>query len=178
MVEPLRQLFAGESERATSAVGRPSWNIGANVGAFTLWADLRRPGSTIHADEPHPGTFELPERNVRDLSRPWSDVLHVPEYRRELEGDRYGTLILLNRQHNRLRGVGEPVPAPASAPAPEPPAAPASPFAPPPLEERAADRPPVRSEPDSLRAALRPLPRPVRAAVSRRLRRSGARPNP
>ena len=229
MVEPLRQLFAGEYESRYVGRGLTILDIGANVGAFTLWADLRWPGSTIHAYEPHPGTFSILERNVRELpnvtcraaavypsdkvseplhagfagdgqaglveamrttwqsmaderivevavahprdlpradivkvdaegsegaivegldlsetslllveyqngevlgrirraveerfdvvehvSHPWSEVLFVPEYRRELEGDRYGTLILVNRRHNRLRRVDEPVPAPGA----------------------------------------------------------------
>jgi len=34
-------------------------DIGANVGAFALWAANRWPGATIYCYEPHPGTFEL-----------------------------------------------------------------------------------------------------------------------
>jgi FkbM family methyltransferase len=43
-------------------------DVGANVGAFSVWADLRWPRSTIHAYEPHPGTFEMLVRNVGHLS--------------------------------------------------------------------------------------------------------------
>jgi len=42
-------------------------DIGANVGAFTIWANLRWPKSTIHAYEPHPETFQILISNVEDL---------------------------------------------------------------------------------------------------------------
>jgi lipopolysaccharide transport system permease protein len=40
-------------------------DIGANVGAFSLWANFRWPESRIYAYEPQPDTFELLQRNVR-----------------------------------------------------------------------------------------------------------------
>jgi FkbM family methyltransferase len=41
-------------------------DIGANVGAFTLWASKRWGGSTIHAYEPNPDCLELLSSNVDD----------------------------------------------------------------------------------------------------------------
>lgn len=45
-------------------------DLGANVGAFTLWASRRWPGCTIHAYEPHPGNFALLKRTVDTLEYP------------------------------------------------------------------------------------------------------------
>lgn len=42
-------------------------DIGANVGAFSVWATARWPGSTVTAYEPHPDTFEMLRRNVAAL---------------------------------------------------------------------------------------------------------------
>jgi FkbM family methyltransferase len=42
-------------------------DIGANVGSFALWASMRWPGSTIHAYEPNPGSFDMLVRNVAAL---------------------------------------------------------------------------------------------------------------
>ena len=42
-------------------------DIGANIGAFALWANLRWPQSRIHCYEPHPGTFEYLKSNVGTL---------------------------------------------------------------------------------------------------------------
>jgi FkbM family methyltransferase len=42
-------------------------DIGANIGTFALWATMRWQLSRIHCFEPHPGTFELLRRNVREL---------------------------------------------------------------------------------------------------------------
>lgn len=39
-------------------------DIGANVGAFSLWALDRWPGALIHAYEPHPETFKTLCKNV------------------------------------------------------------------------------------------------------------------
>jgi FkbM family methyltransferase len=60
----IAQVFAGEYESGFSGEGLTILDIGANVGAFSLWADMRWPGSTIHAYEPHPETFRIFQRNV------------------------------------------------------------------------------------------------------------------
>jgi FkbM family methyltransferase len=41
-------------------------DVGANVGAFALWAEARWPGSTIYGFEPHPGTYKLLLRTIGD----------------------------------------------------------------------------------------------------------------
>jgi hypothetical protein len=48
--------YAGEDLRILA--------IGANMGAFSLWAAHRWPRSTIDAYEPNPGTFRLLEANA------------------------------------------------------------------------------------------------------------------
>ena len=64
MQGPIAEVLAGEYEAGFSGEGLTILDIGANVGAFSLWADMRWPGSTIHAFEPHPETFRLFQRNV------------------------------------------------------------------------------------------------------------------
>jgi FkbM family methyltransferase len=41
-------------------------DIGAHVGAFTVWAAMRSPRARILAVEPNPETFTFLERNIRD----------------------------------------------------------------------------------------------------------------
>lgn len=43
-------------------------DIGANVGAFTVWARTRFPDALIHSYEPNPEAFELLEVNVGSLA--------------------------------------------------------------------------------------------------------------
>jgi FkbM family methyltransferase len=43
-------------------------DIGANVGAFALWASRRWPGSHIHCYEPLPANFKLLEQNLASLA--------------------------------------------------------------------------------------------------------------
>lgn len=59
------EVLGGEYESGYSGRGLTIVDIGANVGAFAVWATLRWPGSTVHAYEPHPGTFEMLARNAR-----------------------------------------------------------------------------------------------------------------
>lgn len=63
----LRQVLEGEYDAPFFGDGLTILDVGANVGAFSLWADLRWPRSTIHAYEPHPRTFEMLTRNVGHL---------------------------------------------------------------------------------------------------------------
>ena len=58
-------VLAGEYESGYSGRELTVVDIGANVGAFAVWATMRWPGSTVHAYEPHPGTFEMLARNAR-----------------------------------------------------------------------------------------------------------------
>lgn len=68
MREPVEEVLAGEYEPGFFGSGLTILDIGANVGSFTLWANLRWPGSVIHAYEPHPGTFRFLERNTKGLA--------------------------------------------------------------------------------------------------------------
>jgi FkbM family methyltransferase len=68
MRSAVKEVLAGEYESGFSGENLTVLDIGANVGAFTLWADLRWPGSVIHAYEPHPETFQILSRNVRGRS--------------------------------------------------------------------------------------------------------------
>src|SRR5262245_17658324 len=66
--EPMRstvaEVLGGEYEAGFFGEGLSILDLGANVGSFSLWANMRWPASTIHAYEPHPGTFEILARNV------------------------------------------------------------------------------------------------------------------
>jgi FkbM family methyltransferase len=64
----IREVLRGEYESGYDGRDLEIVDLGANVGAFTLWANLRWPGSRIHAWEPHPGTFEILQRNVAQLA--------------------------------------------------------------------------------------------------------------
>jgi tRNA1(Val) A37 N6-methylase TrmN6 len=65
MTDAIAHVLAGEYDYGFSGRGLTVLDIGANVGAFSIWADMRWPGSTIYAYEPHPGTFAMLERNLR-----------------------------------------------------------------------------------------------------------------
>jgi FkbM family methyltransferase len=64
----LRSVLNGEYDAPFFGTGLTILDIGANIGAFSLWANLRWPQSTIYGFEPHPGTFEILMRNVGHLS--------------------------------------------------------------------------------------------------------------
>jgi FkbM family methyltransferase len=66
--EIVDEVFQGEYEAGWFGENLRILDLGANVGAFTLWANLRWPGSTIHAYEPHPGTFRVLLRNLASLA--------------------------------------------------------------------------------------------------------------
>lgn len=67
MVPALESVLAGEYETGCFGENLAILDIGANVGAFALWASLRWPGSRIDCWEAHPGTFAMLERNTRHL---------------------------------------------------------------------------------------------------------------
>jgi FkbM family methyltransferase len=62
------EVLGGEYEAGFFGQGLTILDIGANVGSFSLWANLRWPRSTIYAYEPHPGTFAILRRNLSNLS--------------------------------------------------------------------------------------------------------------
>ncbi len=64
MESAVRYVFEGEYESHFDGTGLSILDIGANVGSFARWADLRWPGSTIHSFEPNPGTFAFLARNI------------------------------------------------------------------------------------------------------------------
>jgi FkbM family methyltransferase len=64
MQDAVTYVLSGEYESGHDGSGLTILDIGANVGSFALWANLRWPGSTIHCFEPNPGTFEYLRRNT------------------------------------------------------------------------------------------------------------------
>ena len=64
MESAVRYVLEGEYESHHDGIGLSVLDIGANVGSFALWAELRFPGSTITCYEPNPGTFALLQRNT------------------------------------------------------------------------------------------------------------------
>jgi FkbM family methyltransferase len=68
MSEDIKKVLNGEYECGYFGQRLVIVDIGANVGSFALWANLRWPQSTIHAYEPHPGTFKLLTSNVEGLN--------------------------------------------------------------------------------------------------------------
>lgn len=68
MVDAVAEVFSGEYESGYFGRKLTIVDMGANVGSFSLWANLRWPQSTIHAYEPHPETFAILSRNLAGLS--------------------------------------------------------------------------------------------------------------
>lgn len=62
----LKKVFEGEYEvPLTYSQEQPVvLDLGANFGAFSVWASHRWPGCTVHAYEPNPETFSVLEKNV------------------------------------------------------------------------------------------------------------------
>ena len=64
MRAPIEYVFRGEYESHHDASDLDILDIGANVGSFALWAEMRWPGSRIRSFEPNPGTFAFLQRNT------------------------------------------------------------------------------------------------------------------
>jgi FkbM family methyltransferase len=64
MLPPIEYVFRGEYESNHDGAGLDILDIGATVGSFALWAEMRWPGSRIRSFEPNPGTFALLEKNT------------------------------------------------------------------------------------------------------------------
>lgn len=62
-----QKVLAGEYEPGYFGEGLSIVDLGANVGSFSVWANMRWPGSTVHAYEPHPETFRMLTENVRGI---------------------------------------------------------------------------------------------------------------
>jgi FkbM family methyltransferase len=69
--EPMRSaveyVLSGEYESGFDGAGLTILDIGANVGSFAVWANLRWPASRIASYEPNPGTFAFLKRNTAHL---------------------------------------------------------------------------------------------------------------
>ena len=68
MLAAIRYVLDGEYESHHDGVGLSILDIGANVGAFSLWAVRRWPGSHVRCFEPNPETFAILSRNVAGIS--------------------------------------------------------------------------------------------------------------
>jgi FkbM family methyltransferase len=64
----VEDVLKGEYESGYFGENLNILDIGANIGSFTLWANLRWPQSRIHAFEPHPETFKMLTNNVKALN--------------------------------------------------------------------------------------------------------------
>src|SRR5437016_1639716 len=67
MRSAIRDVLHGEYEAGYFGEGLTILDIGANVGSFAIWANLRWPNSTIYSYEPHPETFGILRENVKHL---------------------------------------------------------------------------------------------------------------
>ena len=61
----VEEVLGGEYESGCDGVNLRVLDVGANVGAFSVWAVHRWPGSTVGAFEPNPATFPILAGNVR-----------------------------------------------------------------------------------------------------------------
>ncbi|HEX2803103.1 MAG TPA: FkbM family methyltransferase [Sphingomicrobium sp.] len=64
MAIPTQEVLAGEYDCGLCGERLTVADIGANIGAFSIWASARWPGSSITAYEPHPETFAMLQRNL------------------------------------------------------------------------------------------------------------------
>lgn len=64
----IMEVFDGEYESWYVGNNLVILDIGANVGSFSIWANLRWPNSRIYAYEPHPETFRMLMSNVEGLT--------------------------------------------------------------------------------------------------------------
>lgn len=61
-------LFAGEYDILTPFEGAPAiLDIGACVGAFALWSQVRWPGAEVHCYEPNPRVHRMLEANTAEM---------------------------------------------------------------------------------------------------------------
>lgn len=64
MEAAVKYVFEGEYESHHYGTELDILDIGANVGSFALWAQMRWPGSKVRCYEPNPGTFAFLQRNT------------------------------------------------------------------------------------------------------------------
>ncbi|MEH1848671.1 MAG: FkbM family methyltransferase [Nostoc sp.] len=60
-------FMRGEYESGYFGENLTILDIGANIGCFAVWANMRWPKSKIHAFEPHPETFKILIQNVKSI---------------------------------------------------------------------------------------------------------------
>ena len=91
LVPGLKQVLSGEYEFGYFGEGLTILDIGANLGSFTVWANLRWPDSRIHAYEPSPEAFEMLRVNVGQLPNVTCHnlAIHPGEKESELFWSRY-----------------------------------------------------------------------------------------
>lgn len=71
MMPHIRSVLQGEYDFPLLRLESPSiLDIGANLGAFALWAKKRFPGCSLHCYEPHPDNFKLLKHNVEQYEIP------------------------------------------------------------------------------------------------------------
>ncbi len=63
----LQEVFSGEYDAKITFANPRILDLGANCGSYALWAIHRYPGATVMSFEPHPDTFKILERNVREF---------------------------------------------------------------------------------------------------------------
>lgn len=68
MASAVAYVLDGEYESHLDGEGLDILDIGANVGSFARWADLRWPKSRIRCFEPNPGTFAYLTRNTGHMA--------------------------------------------------------------------------------------------------------------
>lgn len=69
MIPHVDKVFAGEYDVPLFGHSFTIIDIGANLGAFSIWASHRWPSSMILAYEPHPETFKKLKENVAGYPR-------------------------------------------------------------------------------------------------------------
>jgi FkbM family methyltransferase len=92
MLPAIREVLSGEYESWYFGEGLTILDVGANVGSFSIWANLRWPDSRIHAYEPHPDTFRMLVDNVRGLTNVTchNTAVYPTDREREPFWSRYG----------------------------------------------------------------------------------------
>jgi FkbM family methyltransferase len=78
MESAVRYVLEGEYESHLDGSKLDILDIGANIGSFARWAELRWPGSHIRCYEPNPGTFSFLERNI--AGRPQITAVNAAVY--------------------------------------------------------------------------------------------------
>lgn len=67
MSSAIEEVLEGEYELGYFGEKLTILDIGANVGSFAIWANMRWPQSKIYAFEPHPETFIILSNNIEKL---------------------------------------------------------------------------------------------------------------